>query len=617
MSRVVGRVVWSLGYIFLLVNVLSCVGVSAAAEPDALTRLEERRRAIANVMEESTVLVLVAKKGKMSGMGSGFVVGNGYVLTNAHVANAGDSYFIASERLRPVRATLVKKAYAQEPGIADFALLRFSPPKAMPVLSFNLKVGRMDRVSAWGFPYMVTQFDQSTDRVLEGNFEKMPPVVYTEGTVSAMVRAGRAQNIIHTAAIASGNSGGPLINSRGEVVGINTWGYKEESEGAFVNASLPAERIVAFLKDCGVTPRMAQGGSGLAGLPRSTPTDAVEPAASSPGSAEGGVAAVARRTQSQREKKPSAPAEDEGAELPEDLRPLLAEAQQGDAEAQGALGALYYMGDDVPQDLDKALQWLRKGAAQGDAIAQYMLGIMHVTETAYKDVPQGMELLRKAADADADFAALLALLLYEGESLGVERDVDASAVYAIRGTEAEDNDARALLSVLTYYGEGVARDRKKALGLARQAAREESALAMAMLGWMYFHGDVVPEDNAKALSYARDAAEADEAMGMGLLALMYYNGSGVQRDLASAEGWAERAAAQANEFGQFVLGILYAKGEGVKKDAAKAWAYLDMAAGKGVGEAMEERDALSAKMTRKELAAGRELQQQWRREWAQ
>ncbi len=55
-------------------------------------------------------------------------------------------------------------------------------------------------------------------------------------------------------------------------------------------------------------------------------------------------------------------------------RPL---AKQGDAEAQFFLGAMYNLGDGVPQDYAEALQWWRKAAEQGNAKAQFFLGSMY------------------------------------------------------------------------------------------------------------------------------------------------------------------------------------------------------------------------------------------------
>jgi len=56
------------------------------------------------------------------------------------------------------------------------------------------------------------------------------------------------------------------------------------------------------------------------------------------------------------------------------IRPL---ADQGDAEAQLDLGAMYQNGQGVPQDYATAVRWFRKAADQGDAIAQNNLGLMY------------------------------------------------------------------------------------------------------------------------------------------------------------------------------------------------------------------------------------------------
>ena len=220
-----------------------------------LENLEKHRRDIAKRMEMATIWVITESEDGSEGMGSGFIVGDGYVLTNAHVASKDDSayVFVMNESLPPTEAQVIASTPLDSRPDADFSLLRFVVPTgvSLPVLSFNTEVQRMDRVSAWGYPYMVLQFDKSLD---EDNEDlSMPPVVYTEGTVNAIVQNSRP-TIIHSAAIAAGNSGGPLINRNGEVLGINTWGSTEEDEGAFINASLPASSILPFLRANGVSP---------------------------------------------------------------------------------------------------------------------------------------------------------------------------------------------------------------------------------------------------------------------------------------------------------------------------------------------------------------------------
>ncbi|GHS87818.1 hypothetical protein AGMMS49957_08340 [Synergistales bacterium] len=241
-------------------------GAARAESPRA--EFEERRRAVATNMEAATVWIVVEDDDNLA-VGSGFIVADGFIATNAHVVDGlgkGGSVYVLNERIPMRKAKIVNAIYEDKSEAVsgrDFALLRFDPPKGadLPVLLFNFDIQRMDRVSAWGYPAMVTRFDASTERLREGDTSslKPAPVVYTEGTVNTIVRDKAGVSILHSASIAGGNSGGPLVNSRGEVVGINTWGYREEDEGAFLNGAQTASELAFFLIDNGVTPRLAPG----------------------------------------------------------------------------------------------------------------------------------------------------------------------------------------------------------------------------------------------------------------------------------------------------------------------------------------------------------------------
>ena len=70
-----------------------------------------------------------------------------------------------------------------------------------------------------------------------------------------------------------------------------------------------------------------------------------------------------------------------GAAVPEDdveaVRWYRLAAEQGNAGAQGMLGAMYAEGEGVPQDYAEAVRWIRRGAEQGNAGAQGMLGALY------------------------------------------------------------------------------------------------------------------------------------------------------------------------------------------------------------------------------------------------
>lgn len=130
-----------------------------------------------------------------------------YVLTNHHVAGEADQIEVVLSDERVFEATLVGSDSRRDLAVVTFTTDRRDIPIAPLGNSAELKVG--DWVLAMGSPY--------------GYFSSV-----TAGIVSALGRSGRDINNLNDfiqtdASINQGNSGGPLVNIWGEVIGINTW----------------------------------------------------------------------------------------------------------------------------------------------------------------------------------------------------------------------------------------------------------------------------------------------------------------------------------------------------------------------------------------------------------
>jgi serine protease Do len=181
-------------------------------------------------------------------MGTGFIIsGDGYVLTNHHVIDGADTVTVRLSDRREFKAKVVGSDEQ-----SDVALLKIAAT-GLPTLRLGdsnvLRPGQW--VVAIGSPFGL---DHSV----------------TAGIVSAVGRSNpyadqRYVPFIQTdVAINRGNSGGPLLNTRGEVVGINSQIFSNSGGYMGVSFAIPIDVAMSAVKQLKATGRVSRGQIGVA-----------------------------------------------------------------------------------------------------------------------------------------------------------------------------------------------------------------------------------------------------------------------------------------------------------------------------------------------------------------
>ena len=189
------------------------------------------------IVYSQVVYYSYGQKSTGTSTGSGFIISeDGYVLTNHHVIEGAQSVTVVSHSGEQYEATIVGSDSTN-----DVALLKLNAT-GLPAVTLGssdaLIVG--DQVAAIGNPL--------------GELTSTMTVGYISGKERAVTTDGTTINMIQTdAAINSGNSGGPLFNMKGEVIGITTAKYSgQSSSGASIEGigfAIPIDDVMEVAGD--------------------------------------------------------------------------------------------------------------------------------------------------------------------------------------------------------------------------------------------------------------------------------------------------------------------------------------------------------------------------------
>ncbi|MEL7447050.1 MAG: trypsin-like peptidase domain-containing protein, partial [Pseudomonadota bacterium] len=186
--------------------------------------------------------------------GSGFAVTPNTIVTNAHVIR--EALQDDTLRIGIVPSEGTEGAYGKPLSVSprnDLALIEITEGslRLPPLTIAGGSTSDMSEVSAVGYPMNV---DVAQGLDFDDIFEAQPPVK-SRGFLSGERPSRQFDTILHTVPIGRGNSGGPLLDGCGRVLGVNSFGADSDGSDAEFYFAVSLRELLPFLRDNNIEPR--------------------------------------------------------------------------------------------------------------------------------------------------------------------------------------------------------------------------------------------------------------------------------------------------------------------------------------------------------------------------
>lgn len=197
---------------------------------------------ISNLGKEATTLILIYDNSGLSSLGSGFFISKSLVFTNSHVVEGNTRIDVITSDGEHHEGKVI--SISNQKAGKDFALLELNSPVNVNPLKLSTTYEQLMPVYAFGYPFIAISDDPNFKAIANGDMRVLPHIVVSSGTIQ-QIRDNNlnAEIIMHSAKIAGGNSGGPLLDGCGRVVGVNTYTMSEKAETQMSDGSKGETKI--------------------------------------------------------------------------------------------------------------------------------------------------------------------------------------------------------------------------------------------------------------------------------------------------------------------------------------------------------------------------------------
>jgi len=280
--------------------------------PPTESRGREDAATVGRLLEKSTFLIIGRKAGTAGGIslsqGTGFLISDRHVVTNHHVLEGVDptGVFVANKslgRILPARILGLSQPPPVETDVrVDIGVLEIAPLAGTAGMKLGPTPDKLSTAYVAGYPGFLTERDTAFKSLIQtlvrgsaggGDISQsmgqvqVPGVDLAEGRINNAMKTGsRALPILlHDMQLAKGNSGGPLVDSCGRVVGINTALFPSDVGTRQGNVAQDVSLLRTFLTEKGIAfvaddqPCSSQA---VAAVPPPPPQPAKTPPATTP-----------------------------------------------------------------------------------------------------------------------------------------------------------------------------------------------------------------------------------------------------------------------------------------------------------------------------------------------
>lgn len=502
------------------------------------------------------------------GQGSGFFTSNnGHLITNQHVIEGAHS---ATVKIADGGTCPVAGILAADPNSDIVKLLVDTDGSQTPYITpVNIVPLVAEEIVVVGSPFGL---ESTVSRGIVSAIRKIP----TFGSILQI-----------SAPISAGSSGSPVLNMKGQVIGVATFIIEQ---GQALNFAIPADKIKKLQHYANLIPFS--------------------------------------NYESQREKDIFQRAKEN---LSVRQKSLLKKANAGDSDAMCQIGKMYLQGiGDFSKNEIEALKWFKLAADNKNTEAMYALSKLYLQNNFTEQDPNvSFNWLKKASEKDHIKSTLILSWIYKKEKEGgqfenfdfvISLDFDFDSINRLRKLEfpksqkasetlfkkassllaaISEKDCKALnLGALFYRRReifGQSNDEVRANKLTRKVAEcyETEAEAgnyeaMYEIGRMYLWGTGVTQDSEIALKWLLRSAEAGNPEAIEYLGWVYQTGTYIEKDIEKATEWYKRTAKiwPSNGHVMYSLGSIYEKGEEIEQDYGQALDWYTKAANVGNVAAM-------------------------------